>query len=201
MHLIFFETTEVVKTTWDVWAPVVTQIVATAGIIFGGAEYWKWKQMKLQAKRDAESKESGVESKVDSMAKDMKDLNSKFDDMAKDLQDLKKDVALLEQANKATVKYREVRDKQDKEAAVVQKAIIQSLTGILRERLLENYNRCIEKGFYTKEEREVYGAMFKCYTEDPFNGNGVMHQLQPIMQALPWTEDTATPKLTISKKP
>lgn len=201
MNFFLFETTEAAKSAWDAWAPVATQLLGTAGLIFGGAEYWKWKQMKLQDKRDAESKKNGIESKVDTMTKDMKDLNSKFDDMANDMQELKKDLALLENANTETVKYREMRDKQDKEAAVVQKAIIQSLTGILRERLLENYNRCIEKGFYSKEEREVYGAMYKCYTEDPFNGNGVMHQLQPVMQALPWTEDTATPKLTIHKKP
>lgn len=193
MHFLF-EVTEATKSVWDVWAPVVAQIVGTAGLIFGGAEYWKWKQMKLQNKRDAESKKNGIESKVDTMAKDMKDLNSKFDDMAKDMQELKKDLAILEKANVETVKYRETRDRQDKEAAIVQKAIIKSLTGILRERLLENYHRCIAKGFYSKEEREVYGAMFKCYTEDPFNGNGVMHQLQPIMQKLPWTEEDAKPR-------
>lgn len=192
MHFLF-EAAEATKSVWEIWAPVVAQIAGTAGVIFGGAEYWKWKQMKLQAKRDAESKESGIESKVDTMSNDMKDLNSKFDAMAKDMQELKKDIALLEKANVETVKYRETRDRQDKEAAIVQKAIIKSLTGILRERLLENYHRCIAKGFYSKEEREVYGAMFKCYTEDPFNGNGVMHQLQPIMQNLPWTEEDAKP--------
>ena len=49
----------------------------------------------------------------------------------------------------------------------------------------------MEKGYYTKEEREVYGAMYECYVADPFNGNGVMHQLQPKMVALPWTEEEA----------
>lgn len=200
MHFSF-ETTEAVKSIWEIWAPVAVQTLVTLGAIFGGAGFWQYKQAQLQAKRDAESKETGLESKVNTMTDDMKELKSQFGDMAKDIQDLKKDVALLEKANTATVKYRELRDKQDKEAAVVQKAIIKSLTGILRERLLENYKRCIEKGFYTKEEREVYGAMYKCYTEDPFNGNGVMHQLQPVMQALPWTEDTATPKPPINKKP
>lgn len=190
MHF-FFEATEVAKTTWDTWAPVVTQVLATAGLIFGGAEYWKWKQMKLQTKRDEQSKESGLEKKVDTLTETVKALDTKVDGISDDMQEVKKDVALLEEANEATVKYRELRDKKDKDTAVVQQAIIKSLTGILRERLLENYHRCIAKGFYSKEEREVYGAMFECYTQDPFNGNGVMHQLQPIMQNLPWTEDEA----------
>ncbi len=190
MHF-FFEATEVAKTAWDIWAPVVTQVLATAGLIFGGAEYWKWKQMKLQTKRDEQSKESGLEKKVDTLTETVKALDIKVDGISDDMQEVKKDVALLEEANEATVKYRELRDKQDKDSAVVQRAIIKSLTGILRERLLENYHRCVAKGFYSKEEREVYGAMFECYTQDPFNGNGVMHQLQPIMQKLPWTEDEA----------
>ena len=190
MHF-FFEATEVAKTAWDTWAPVVTQVLATAGLIFGGAEYWKWKQMKLQTKRDEQSKESGLEKKVDTLTETVKALDIKVDGISDDMQEVKKDVALLEEANEATVKYRELRDKQDKDSAVVQRAIIKSLTGILRERLLENYHRCVAKGFYSKEEREVYGAMFECYTQDPFNGNGVMHQLQPIMQKLPWTEDEA----------
>lgn len=189
MHLIFFETTEVVKTTWDVWAPVVTQIVATAGIIFGGAEYWKWKQMKLQAKRDAESKESGVESKVDTMAKDMKDLNSKFDDMAKDMQELKKDVALLQKANEETIRYRNARDSADQGALQERRAIIESLKGLMRERLLEVYNRCVKKGYYTKEEREVYKPLYECYKSEPFNGNGVIKDLHYIMIRLPLNSD------------
>ena len=185
MHF-FFEVTEVAKTTWDTWAPVVTQIVATAGIIFGGAEYWKWKQMKLQAKRDAESKKDGLEKKVDMLTENMTTMGKKMDGVSDDVRILMRDVSLLEKANAETVKYREMRDAKDKELAEVQDAIIQSMAGILRERLLENYNRCIEKGFYSKEEREVYGEMFECYTQAPFNGNGVIHQLQPIMQKLPW---------------
>jgi len=180
------------------YIPVIVQILVTAGVIFGGTGYWQYRQSKEQAKRDAESKTSGVEKKMEDMSKNISSLSdevgslgSKVDHLAVDVKELKDDLALLQEANEATVKYREMRDRQDKEAAVVQKAIIQSLTGILRERLLENYNKCIEKGYYTKEEREVYGQMYECYINDPFRGNGVMHQLQPIMQDLPWTEEEA----------
>lgn len=180
------------------WAPVVIELLVAIAAIFGGAEYWKWKQAKLQAKLDKESKESGVEKKMDTVSDNVSDLRNtvsalggKVDNLTSELQEIKDDILLLQKANEETVKYRELRDQQDKRAAKVQEAIIQSLMGILRERLVENYHRCMEKGYYTKEEREVYGKMYECYTQDPFNGNGVIHQLQPKMVALPWTAEEA----------
>lgn len=179
------------EVTFADYIPVIVQILVTAGVIFGGTGYWQYRQAKEQAKRDEESKKSGVEKKMDDLSNNVSVLSDKVDKLSTDVQELKDDLVLLQEANEATVKYREMRDKQDKETAIVQTAFIKSLTGILRERLLENYNRCVEKGYYTKEEREVYGEMYKCYINDPFRGNGVMHQLQPIMQDLPWTAEEA----------
>lgn len=176
------------------WIPVITEFLVMAAAVFGGAEYWKWRQAKLQAKRDAESKETGAEKKLDTLSDAMKELTGKVDHLTDDVTELKDDLILLQHANEETVKYREVRDKQDKESIIVQQAIINSLMGILRERLVENYHRCQEKGYYSKEEREVYGKMYECYTQDPFNGNGVIHQLQPLMQNMPWTEEDAKRK-------
>ena len=190
------------------WIPVIVELVVAAGAIFGGAEYWKYKQAKLQAKRDAESKETGIEKKMDTLTDHVSELgdkvsaldntvsglDAKVDNLADEIKEVKNDILLLQKANEETVKYRELRDQQDKKAAKVQEAIIQSLMGILRERLVENYHRCLEKGYYTKEEREVYGKMYECYTQDPFNGNGVIHQLQPVMQSMPWTAEDAKKK-------
>lgn len=183
------------------WAPVVVQIFVAAGVIFGGAEYWKYRQTKLQAKLDKESKESGVEKKmeiltnsVDNLKDTVSVLDGKVGDLADEIKAVKNDMILLQKANEETVKYRELRDQQDQKAVRVQEAIIQSLMGILRERLVESYHRCQEKGYYSEEEREVYGKMYECYTQDPFNGNGVIHQLQPIMQNMPWTEEEAKKK-------
>ena len=173
------------------YIPVIVQVLATAGVIFGGAGYWQYRQAKEQAKRDAQSKENGVEKKVDTLIENVTTLNETVSQLNTDIKDVKDDILLLQEANEATVKYREFRDQQDKKAAKVQEAIIQSLMGILRERLLENYNKCQEKGYYTKEEREVYSKMYECYTQDPFNGNGVIHQLQPVMEKMPWTEEEA----------
>ena len=171
------------------WGTIIVQSLITIGVVFGGAGFWEFLKTKFQAKREDKKAENNSSDQLNKIASQVNDMSTQMTTLTEDMKDLKHDLALLQEANDATVRYREARDKHDKELAVVQNAIIQSLTGILRERLLENYNRCMEKGYYTKEEREVYGAMYKCYVADPFNGNGVMHQLQPIMVALPWTED------------
>jgi hypothetical protein len=183
------------------WGTLVAQFLVTVAAIFGGAGFWEFVKIKFMAKREDKKAEDTSEAQiaktagqVAEMSTQMTALTIDMHDLKEDMRGLKEDLAILQQANVETVKYREARDKHDKELAVVQNAIIQSLTGILRERLLENYKHCMEKGYYTKEEREVYGRMYECYTQDPFNGNGVMHQLQPIMVALPWTEEEAKKK-------
>lgn len=188
------------ETAITAWIPVIVEVIVAIAAIFGGAGFWQYKQTQLQAKLDKESKENGVEKKVDTLIETVSILDNKVDKQTSEIKDIKDDTVLLQKANEETVKYRETRDLQDKKAAKVQDAIIQSLMGILRERLVENYHRCMEKGYYTQEEREVYGKMYKCYTEDPFNGNGVIHQLQPKMASLPWTEEEAkkTSKKTIA---
>lgn len=184
------------------WGTVLVQSIITLGAIFGGAGFWQYKQSKLQAKRDEESKKSGVENKVDKLTDNVAILNKTVGTMSDDLIQIKDDVEILHKANEETLKYRELRDARDKEALKVQAAVIVSLKGMLRERLLDNYQRCKEKGYYTKEERETYGELFKCYEQEPFDGNGIMHQLQPIMQAMPWTEEEAKATTNIKlKKP
>ena len=182
------------ESTSDSYVPIIIEALVTIGAIFGGTGFWQWKQAKDQAKRDKLSKESGVEKKVDILTENFSILSQKVDAISSGMDDIKDDILLLQKANEETQKYREFRDNRDKQNIVMQQAIIQSLTGILRERLLDNYHQCIEKGYYTKEEREVYGEMFKCYTQAPFNGKGVMHDLQPIMKALPWTTEDAKPQ-------
>ena len=98
---------------------------------------------------------------------------------------------LLQIASEETKKYRESRDQRDEANAEAQRAVIESLRAMIRDRLLDAYDKCMEKGYYTKEERETYGELFKCYESKPFDGNGVMHQLQPKMQSLPWTAEEA----------
>jgi len=190
MHFLF-DTAEATKSIWEIWAPVVVQIVITIGAIFGGAGFWQYKQAKLQAARDKESKETGVENKVDTLSNNMTALNSKVDNLSHDMKDLKADLALLQQANEETIKYRNARDNADQATLHERHAIIESLKGLMRERLLDVYNKCVKKGFYTKEEREVYKPLYECYKSEPFNGNGVIKDLHYIMIRLPLNSDGA----------
>ena len=73
-------------------------------------------------------------------------------------------------------KYRNEREKKEE-------AKDEMLLGMSRVMLIENYNRCEEKGFYTTEEREVYGKLFEAYRLN--GGNGVIDQLAPKLRNLP----------------
>lgn len=110
----------------------------------------------------------------------------------KDLQDIKDQLTELKKDNLEALEYRKSREALEESRLADQKverdAIINAQRDMMRERLLDNYYRCIAKGFYSKEERETYGSLFDCYTKPPFNGNGVIHDLQPIMKELPWNK-------------
>jgi chromosome segregation ATPase len=184
MH-IFFEAIDAAKSTSGVWVPIVVQLIATAGLIFGGAEYWKFRQRKL----DKEDKASGTQKLISDTLDEVKSLNTKVDTMSSDISDLHKDIALLQQANEETIKYRNARDAADQQTSQERQAMIESLKSLMRERLLDVYNKCVKKGFYSKEEREVYKPLYECYTSDPFRGNGVMKDLHHIMVRLPMSPD------------
>lgn len=174
------------------WTTIIVQSIITLGLIFGGAGFWEWQKAKLAAKREDKKEEKNYDEKLDTLSDQVTEVSTtvtsvsgKVDVLSKDLQDLKKDLILLQEASEETAKYRELRDKKDKEALEVQSAIIESIKGLMRDRLLDNYRRCMKKGYYTMEEREIYGKMFECYESAPFRGNGVMHDLRPLIKALP----------------
>lgn len=73
-------------------------------------------------------------------------------------------------------KYRNERER--KEAAKDE-----LLLGMSRVMLIENYNRCEEKGYYSTEDREVYGKLFEAYRIN--GGDGVIDQLAPKLRNLP----------------
>lgn len=54
---------------------------------------------------------------------------------------------------------------------------------IARTMLLDNYEKCVEKGYYTLEERDVYHKLYKSYAED--GGNGIIEELAPRIRRLP----------------
>ena len=52
-----------------------------------------------------------------------------------------------------------------------------------RTMLLDNWEKCIDKGFYTVEEREVYHKLYLAYKSD--GGNSVIEDIAPRIRALP----------------
>ena len=73
-------------------------------------------------------------------------------------------------------KYREEREKKEQ-------AKDELILGMARVMLIENYNRCEEKGYYSTEDREVYSKLFDAYTIN--GGDGVIDQLAPKLRSLP----------------
>ena len=52
-----------------------------------------------------------------------------------------------------------------------------------RTMLLDNYEKCMNKGYYSVEEREVYSLLYRSYAMD--GGNGVIESIAPRIRALP----------------
>lgn len=75
------------------------------------------------------------------------------------------------------------------EAKKNQDAMLNAQRDLIRERLLDAYYRCTTRGYFSREERETYEALFECYTQPPYNGNGVIHDLWDIMRELPWKKE------------
>ena len=71
-------------------------------------------------------------------------------------------------------------DKKAIEQREAERAIVLAMA---RTMLLDNYEKCMNKGFYSIEERAVYGALYQNYAND--GGNGVIEEIAPRIRALP----------------
>jgi vacuolar-type H+-ATPase subunit E/Vma4 len=71
------------------------------------------------------------------------------------------------------------RDEARKQAEAERRLTI----AMARSQLLENYERCMDKGFYTVDEREVYHELYDAYHKD--GGNGIMTDLREKIVELP----------------
>ena len=54
---------------------------------------------------------------------------------------------------------------------------------IARTMLLDNYEKCVDKGYYSVEEREVYSKLYQNYKDD--NGNGIIDAIAVRIRELP----------------
>ncbi|MBR3318778.1 MAG: hypothetical protein IKG21_13260 [Atopobiaceae bacterium] len=85
--------------------------------------------------------------------------------------DSKRDEARVEQqeAERVKIKQREA-----------ERTIILAMS---RTMLLDNYEKCVAKGCYTVEEREVYHKLYEAYKDD--GGNSVIDDIAPRIRRLP----------------
>ena len=85
--------------------------------------------------------------------------------------DGKRDEAPLEQAEaeRKKIKQREA-----------ERTIILAMS---RTMLLDNYEKCMDKGYYTIEERKVYHELYEAYKDD--GGNSIIDEIAPRIRKLP----------------
>ena len=57
------------------------------------------------------------------------------------------------------------------------------ILAIARTMLLNNYEKCVDKGYYSLDERDVYSLLYEAYKKD--NGNGVIDSLAEKIRRLP----------------
>lgn len=70
---------------------------------------------------------------------------------------------------------RMAREQRDAERGIV--------LAMARTMLLNNYEKCMAKGYYSIEERAVYHELYENYRAD--HGNGVIEEIAPRIRALP----------------
>ena len=57
------------------------------------------------------------------------------------------------------------------------------ILAMCRTMLLDNYEKCVNKGYYTFEERKVYHELYEAYKDD--GGNSIIDEIAPRIRALP----------------
>ena len=78
---------------------------------------------------------------------------------------------------------REERAEEKKRVQEQQEAEHAMLLAIARTMLLENYEKCMEKGYYSREEREIFSLMYQEYKLS--HGNGVLDTIAERIRELP----------------
>lgn len=78
---------------------------------------------------------------------------------------------------------RHARAESDRKAVEQREAERTIILAMSRTMLLDNYEKCINKGCYTVEEREVYHKLYEAYKSD--GGNSVIDEIAPRIRRLP----------------
>ena len=78
---------------------------------------------------------------------------------------------------------RHAQEEYDRKAVEQREAERTIILAMSRTMLLDNYEKCVAKGCYTVEEREVYHKLYEAYKSD--GGNSVIDDLAPRIRKLP----------------
>lgn len=79
---------------------------------------------------------------------------------------------------------KEMEEAQKKEETIKQEKRDLALLAIMRTMLKDNADKCLEKGYYSVEEREIYSALYRVYKE--YGGNGVIDEMGNRLRPLPY---------------
>ena len=75
------------------------------------------------------------------------------------------------------------RAENEKKAMAQREAERVIILAMSRTMLLDNYEKCVNKGYYTLEEREVYHKLYEAYKDD--GGNSIIDEIAPRIRKLP----------------
>lgn len=146
------------------YTTIIIQVITSIATVFGSVGFWTYLSQKQE-------KKNGLTTKIDTLSTDIKNVKDSLEE---------------EKTHRAE---REKNDDSVRSTATEErKAIINSQRALMRERLLENAHKCFAKGYYTEQEREIYHDIYEIYINEPYKGNGVIHQFQPLLVELPLTD-------------
>lgn len=80
-------------------------------------------------------------------------------------------------------KAREAQAETDRKIIEQREAERTIILAMSRTMLIDNYEKCMAKGCYTVEEREVYHKLYEAYKSD--GGNSVIDDIAPRIRRLP----------------
>lgn len=81
---------------------------------------------------------------------------------------------------------KQYRNEREKKEAAKDELIL----GMARVMLMENFEKCEAKGYYTMADREVYGKLFMAYRAS--GGNGVIDELGKKLREMPMHPGTVS---------
>lgn len=178
------------------WGPIVTIILA----VLGSGGLWEFLKVKVIQKTEPQQQQqqqlNTIQESINQLTNHMSDVKDSVNGLKVDVTKIRSDVDILQAATKETELYRQAREEKEDANFKAYKSerdgMINALKLLMQDRLIANADVCMAKGYYTREERITFHAMYELYISEPFNdGNPIVVDLQPKMVALPYTKEEA----------